>query len=51
MEQHHGQVLYFQQVKSLLPPHISFADEVAQVLDISTDSAYRRYARETDHLR
>lgn len=42
MEKHHGQVLYFQQVKSLLPPHISFADEIAQLLDISTDSAYRR---------
>ena len=42
MEQHNGQVLFFQQIKSLLPPHLSVADEIAKVLDISTDSAYRR---------
>ncbi|MEO6541110.1 MAG: helix-turn-helix domain-containing protein [Ferruginibacter sp.] len=42
MEQNTAQVLFFQQIKSLLPPHISVADEIARVLDISTDSAYRR---------
>lgn len=36
------QELFFQQLKALLPPHISLADEIARVLDISTDSAYRR---------
>ena len=42
MEQLNTQVLFFQQIKSLLPPHISVVDEIAKVLDISTDSAYRR---------
>lgn len=36
------QVLFFQHIKSILPAHISFVDEVAGVLDISNDSAYRR---------
>lgn len=36
------QILFFQHIKSVLPPHISFVDEVAGVLDISNDSAYRR---------
>ncbi len=42
MDQNNVQVLFFQQIKALLPPHISVADEIAEVLDISTDSAYRR---------
>ena len=42
MEQHNEQSLFFQQIKALLPPHLSIADEIAKVLDISTDSAYRR---------
>jgi BetR domain len=42
MEQNNEQVLFFQQIKALLPSHISVADEIAKVLDISTDSAYRR---------
>ena len=42
MEQHNGQVLFFQQIKALLPSHLSVVDEIAKVLDISTDSAYRR---------
>ena len=42
MEQHNAQVLLFQQIKTLLPPNISVADEIADVLNISTDSAYRR---------
>ena len=42
MEQNNAQVLFFQQIKSLLPPHLSVVDEIAKVLDISTDSAYRR---------
>lgn len=32
----------FQQIKSKLSPHISFADELASILKVSTDSAYRR---------
>jgi hypothetical protein len=36
------QVQIFQHIKSKLPSHISLVDEMAQVLDVSTDSAYRR---------
>jgi hypothetical protein len=32
----------FQQVKSALPGHVSVVDEVAELLQMSTDSAYRR---------
>jgi hypothetical protein len=36
------QVLLFQHLKTLLAPHLSMVDEVAEVLNISPDSAYRR---------
>jgi hypothetical protein len=36
------QVLFFQHLKSSLPAHISLAESIAELLDISTDSAYRR---------
>ncbi|MGZ3951284.1 MAG: helix-turn-helix domain-containing protein [Flavisolibacter sp.] len=36
------QVKIFQHIKSKLPSHLSLVDEMAQVLDVSTDSAYRR---------
>lgn len=42
MDSNNTQVLFFQHIKSILPAHISFVDEVAGVLDISNDSAYRR---------
>ena len=42
MEQNNTQGLFFQQIKTLLSPHISFVDEIAGVLEISIDSAYRR---------
>lgn len=42
MEKTSIQVSFFQHVKSLLPLHISMVDEVASILNISTDSAYRR---------
>lgn len=32
----------FQHIKTLLPSHVSLVDEVADLLDISNDSAYRR---------
>jgi len=32
----------FQQIKNRLPPHLSLVDEVADLLNISNDSAYRR---------
>jgi hypothetical protein len=36
------QVLFFQHIKSTLPPHISLVDDIADQLNISNDSAYRR---------
>jgi transcriptional regulator with XRE-family HTH domain len=36
----------FQHIKSVLPSNLSFVDEIAAVLDISTDSAYRRIRNE-----
>ena len=36
------QKMFFQQVKSGLPGHLSLVDEVADLLNISYDSAYRR---------
>ena len=42
MEATNIQVLFFQHVKNSLPPHLSVVDEVAELLNISNDSAYRR---------
>ena len=36
------QQLFFQHIKAMLPGHISLAEDVADVLNISNDSAYRR---------
>lgn len=36
------QVLFFQQIKAQLPAHLSMVDEIADILSISNDSAYRR---------
>jgi hypothetical protein len=33
---------FFKQIKNQIPPHVSLADAVAEVLEISIDSAYRR---------
>lgn len=37
-----SQVLFFQHLKTQLPVHLSMVDEVAELLKISIDSAYRR---------
>jgi plasmid maintenance system antidote protein VapI len=42
METGNIQVRFFQHIKSLVPPHIALVDEIAGLLSISTDSAYRR---------
>ena len=42
MEIQNSQLLLFNYIKGLMQPHISFVDEVAEVLQISNDSAYRR---------
>src|SRR5436305_4037218 len=36
------QQLFFQEIKSRLPGHFSLVDKIADVLNISTDSSYRR---------
>ena len=38
---------FLEKVRSKLPPTISFVDELAELLDISRDSAYRRIRGET----
>jgi hypothetical protein len=40
------QQMFFQHVKDHLPAHLSLVDEVAELLDISIDSAYRRIRAE-----
>src|ERR1700757_2855321 len=42
MDTNHTQQLLFNHIKSVLPTHLSFVDEVAELLNISNDSAYRR---------
>jgi len=42
MESNDLQQLFFKHIKSLLPANRSFVDEVADLLNISNDSAYRR---------
>ncbi len=42
MESNGSQQVFFQHIKALLPPHLSIVDAVADVLNISNDSAYRR---------
>jgi len=42
MESNELQQAFFAYIKSKIPPHISLVDEVANLLAISTDSAYRR---------
>ncbi len=37
---------FFQHIKKVLPPHFSMVDEVAELLNISNDSAYRRIRNE-----
>ncbi len=42
MENPDQQVLFFQYLKNRNPQHLSFVDEISQILHISEDSAYRR---------
>jgi BetR domain len=42
MEHRDIQAVFFQHIKNSLPPHLSFVDEIAEILEISNDSAYRR---------
>ena len=42
MDNNHSQQLFFHHIKSKLAAHLSLVDEVADLLEISNDSAYRR---------
>jgi hypothetical protein len=42
MDTSQTQQLFFNHIRSKLPAHLSFVDEVAELLNISNDSAYRR---------
>lgn len=42
MEATNRQLLFFGHIRKGLPPHISMVDDVAELLNISNDSAYRR---------
>jgi len=42
MESTELQLQFFQQIKNRIPAHVSLVDEIAELLNISTDSAYRR---------
>ena len=42
MDANQTQQLFFKHIRSKLPAHLSFVDEVADLLSISNDSAYRR---------
>ncbi|HTS43242.1 MAG TPA: hypothetical protein VMH01_02525 [Puia sp.] len=46
MENPTVQQLFFQHIRNNLPPHLSFVDEIAELLNISNDSAYRRIRAE-----
>ncbi len=46
MESGNIQVLFFQHIKSFLPSHVAMVDTIAEILDISNDSAYRRIRAE-----
>jgi hypothetical protein len=42
MEQPGVQQLFFQHIRNNLPPNLSLVDEIAELLNVSNDSAYRR---------
>src|SRR3990172_5951922 len=42
------QQVIFQQIKERLPAHLSFVDEISDLLEISNDSAYRRIRGEKE---
>jgi hypothetical protein len=45
MPDYQSQEFLFQRIKELLPPHASLVDTVANILHVSSDSAYTRYSR------
>lgn len=48
MESNGSQQVFFQHIKAMLPAHLSLVDDVAEILNISNDSAYRRIRGEKE---
>ncbi len=46
MDTNNTQTLFFNHIRSKIPAHISFVEEIAELLNISNDSAYRRIRSE-----
>jgi hypothetical protein len=42
MDQPDIQQIFFREIKANLPPHLSLVDTIAEIINISNDSAYRR---------
>lgn len=42
------QDVFIKRLKELMPPNVGFAEELADILDVSIDSAYRRIRGETE---
>lgn len=42
------QTLFIQKLREVLPPNLGLAEEMAELLELSTDSAYRRIRGETE---
>lgn len=47
MPSYQSQEFLFHRIKELIPPHASLVDTVAEILHVSSDSAYRRIRGET----
>src|SRR5258705_9051267 len=47
MPDYQSQEFLFQRIKELLPPHASLVDTVANILNVSSESVYRRIRGET----
>ena len=47
MTDYQSQEFLFQRIKELLPPHASLVDTIANIIHVSSDSAYRRIRGET----
>jgi plasmid maintenance system antidote protein VapI len=47
MPDYQSQEFLFQRIKEILPPHASLVDTVAEILHVSSDSAYRRIRGDT----
>jgi hypothetical protein len=47
MPGYQSQEFLFRRIKELVPPHVSIVDAISEILNVSSDSAYRRIRNET----